>query len=163
MRKIKSLSITYYNNLNVSSVYESRSKNSKLHLEKRAKAKIFCCSNILLLHIKLEKLIQSFLCVLQFLCRWGSYKDDKSRSEQNRGPRSHKISPKEQYDTQGNPWGHDTDICWGLPYLYHCEIQAGQEQLRKWPSIRLFKNFNHWWSSWWYSPFWMTDILLSSR
>ena len=63
---------------------------------------------------------------------WQIYKWTKKRD-----PRSHRISTKEMYDIQGNPWGHGTETYRGLPFVCNCEevsrrIQAGQGQYRRW-------------------------------
>ena len=77
---------------------------------------------------------------------------DKSKNRQNRSPSCHKVSEKERYDTQGNLREHCRGICWGLPFLYKneevgCRIRPGQGQHRSWLLVRLFKNFNYWWTS----------------
>ena len=46
---------------------------------------------------------------------------------------------------KGNPWGHGTDTCWGLPFLCNCKevgcgIQVRQKQHRKRSLISLSKN-----------------------
>ena len=69
-----------------------------------------------------------------------------------------KKKKKKRHDTQKNQWGHGTDTCWGLPLLCNFEIvsnriQAEQEQHRRWLSIRLSENLNHWWTSWCHSPY----------
>lgn len=64
-----------------------------------------------------------------------------------------KYLQKKRRDTQGNPWGHSTDTCWGLLFLWNCEevgcgIQAEQGQHRRWSSVSSSKNLNPWWTSW---------------
>lgn len=123
--------------------------------KRRAITEHFSCKTLTLL-IKLGKLIQMYVLIS---VRWGPYKFERCATNikirQNRSSKVLKYLQK-RYDTHRNTWEHDTDTCWGLPFLCNCKelssgIQAWQGWLRKLLSVTSSKILNHWWPSWFHS------------
>lgn len=73
------------------------------------------------------------------------------------------------YDIQSNAWGHSTDICWGLPFLFNCErIQRensnGTETTHKMKIDHPKASTTE--ESWWHSPYvfgWQTSYYPAYR